>query len=275
MEANIYALSGQRVYGDALRYVANEGSWREVRGRRTLDSGFTTILLESPMEGMPLRNGRHLNPAIGAAEALQLIGGFSDAGLMTKISANFKQFLNGDEFHGAYGARIKHQMIDVAWKLHKEPATRQAVVTLWDPVLDNLEDMADYPCTVMLQFQVEEGKLCMNVVMRSNDAWLGLPYDMFQFTQLQLTLARCLGLAYGWYRHTALSLHLYEDDLPKIHEIEYDGSAAFQPLGIGFLDRTPFMNVMKRARRLACGMTVEGMTRSEVWYRDALASYLG
>ena len=52
--------------------------------------------------------------------------------------------------------------------------------------------------------------------MRSNDVWWGLPYDVFQFTQLQLTLARLLDVAPGEYTHMVGSLHAYERDADGI-----------------------------------------------------------
>jgi len=48
------------------------------------------------------------------------------------------------------------------------------------------------------------------VSMRSNDAVLGLPYDVFLFTFLQEMMAVELDLKLGAYHHFASSLHLYE-----------------------------------------------------------------
>jgi thymidylate synthase len=49
--------------------------------------------------------------------------------------------------------------------------------------------------------------------MRSNDAILGLPYDVFLFTMLQELLACELGITLGVYHHVAGSLHIYERNL--------------------------------------------------------------
>jgi thymidylate synthase len=51
--------------------------------------------------------------------------------------------------------------------------------------------------------------------MRSNDAWLGLPHDVFAFTMIQELVARSLGVELGEYRHSVGSLHLYERDEKK------------------------------------------------------------
>src|SRR5690606_21896038 len=111
--------------------------------------------------------GRNLNQAISAAEAVQLIGGFSAPGILLRISNRFRQFMNGDGFHGAYGSRIRMQIPSIVTKLQRDVNTRQAVATLWDPQLDNLSGMSDYPCTVALQFEIRDGRLCMNTIMRS------------------------------------------------------------------------------------------------------------
>ena len=236
------------------------------------------------MDALPTNTGRNLNPAIAAAEALQLIGAFSSPALMLRISPRFKAFMDENGFHGAYGSRIRHQGLHVVSKLRQDDGSRQAVITLWDPVLDNQLDRHDYPCTIALQYQIEDGKLCANTIMRSNDAWLGLPYDMFQFTQLQMTLARTLGLAYGWYRHTALSMHIYADDVPLVDDVVVahqlrgvtfptSEHVSFQPHGIG-LEEMPLSETMKRARRLSIGSPLTAPTLSESWYARVLTSFV-
>ena len=52
----------------------------------------------------------------------------------------------------------------------------------------------------------------MHTHMRSNDAYLGLPHDVFSFTMLQEIAARELGVGLGEYTHSVASLHLYHDE---------------------------------------------------------------
>lgn len=181
------------------------------------------------------------------------------------------------EFWGAYGARVEVQVYEVVRKLQVDPWTRQAVIVLWDRFLDNIPDKRDYPCTVALGFTLVEQfsgrrQLDMNVTMRSNDAWLGLPYDMFQFTQLQHTVARVLGVATGVYRHTAWSMHLYETNLEESHHVSIGGrSSHFDPVGIGDAQCT-YEEVARRARTIALfpDEIDWDLTPSERWYRDTL-----
>jgi thymidylate synthase len=47
--------------------------------------------------------------------------------------------------------------------------------------------------------------------MRSQDLWLGFPYDVFTATLIQELMAGWLGVELGEYHHTVDSLHLYAD----------------------------------------------------------------
>lgn len=258
-----------------VAHVLEHGRPRTVRGLATRDAGFLTLLLDSPYDALPLRTGRLLNRGLAAAEALQLIGGISTPQLLVRIAPQMAQYLDDGRFHGAYGERVKHQVAAACTRLQHDPGTRQAVVVLWDAWLDNLPAKRDYPCTVALQFEVDDRtRLCLNVFMRSNDAWLGLPYDLFQFAQLQLSVARALSRPLGWYRHTVLSMHLYERDLEGAGFVHAATEVPFQPTGIG-REGWPFPRVMRLAQDLLGGVEVIDETPSLDWYRKALRSYLG
>jgi hypothetical protein len=89
------------------------------------------------------------------------------------------------------------------------------VVGIWHP-----EDLwaaraksKDIPCTLDWQFLVRDNRLHMGVAMRSNDAWLGFPYDVFAFTCFQRVVAAHLGVDVGLYHHHVIgSMHLYARD---------------------------------------------------------------
>ena len=83
--------------------------------------------------------------------------------------------------------------------------------------LFDAEDIAaphkEIPCTCTLQFMVRDGRLELAACMRSNDAFKGLPHDVFSFTMIQEIVARTLGHQLGVYTHFVGSLHLYDSDL--------------------------------------------------------------
>lgn len=124
--------------------------------------------------------------------------------------------LSDDGVHNnsAYGYRIFSQFGFDQWYyvkklLIRDPNTRQAIIHIKDA---NNQPTKDVPCTVYLQFFIRKGKLNLSVHMRSNDIWMGVPYDMFSFCFLQMKMAMELGVEIGEYNHYAGSLHMYERD---------------------------------------------------------------
>ena len=108
-----------------------------------------------------------------------------------------------DQLWGAYGPRLLGlggQLGRVVKILKDKRDSRQAVVQLFDQQ-DIAEIHKDVPCTCTLQFMLRRGKLHLIVYMRSNDAVLGLPHDVFCFTMLQEIVARQLEADIGLYRH--------------------------------------------------------------------------
>jgi thymidylate synthase len=59
--------------------------------------------------------------------------------------------------------------------------------------------------------------------MRSNDAYKGLPHDIFAFTMIQELIARSLNTDVGSYIHMVGSLHLYESDAGKAQNFLDEG----------------------------------------------------
>lgn len=219
-------------YHGVLTALRSIGEEVESRGLVHYEIVGAKLRVEDPYRPWAENCGRGLNKAIGWVEGLQLISGEAFPRLMTEVSQNFSRYQDGEVFHGAYGPRVRDQIPAVIDRLVKDPGTRQAVITVWDPAYD-LQSRRDLPCTITMQFLIRQGGLEMVTFMRSNDAWLGLPYDVFQFTLLQKTIANCLKIPAGWYHHMVGSLHLYESNFDQsrkvyrpadlIHDTEYVG----------------------------------------------------
>ena len=108
--------------------------------------------------------------------------------------------------HGAYGPRMfamrgKIDQISILINLlSKHSSSRKAVLQIFNAE-DILKEYKDVPCTCTIQFLVRDGKLNAVGHMRSNDAFLGLPHDIFAFTFIQEIIARSLNLELGTYKH--------------------------------------------------------------------------
>src|SRR3569623_177116 len=125
---------------------------------------------------------------------------------------------DGVTVHGAYGPRLlrmrndTNQIDNVLALLRTKPTSRRAVIQLF-----NAEDLSasyrEIPCTCTLQFVIRDSKLHLLTSMRSNDAFVGLPHDVFTFTMFQEIVARSLGVELGTYRHVVGSIHLYDHNI--------------------------------------------------------------
>ena len=71
----------------------------------------------------------------------------------------------------------------------------------------------------MLQFLIRKDKLNLITTMRSNDAYLRMPYDLYTFTMLQEIMADKLGIDVGTYTHVVNSLHIYKKDINIVKNI--------------------------------------------------------
>jgi thymidylate synthase len=126
---------------------------------------------------------------------------------------------DGVTVDGGYGRRLfqqrgHNQIHNIIELLRERPTSRRAVIQIF-----NAEDIAteycEIPCTTTLQFFVREELLHLIVTMRSNDAYIGLPHDVFCFTMLQEIVARSINREIGSYRHFVGSMHLYDRD--RVH----------------------------------------------------------
>lgn len=129
---------------------------------------------------------------------------------------------DGVTVHGAYGPRLLrmrdsiNQIENVLALLKAKPTSRRAVIQLFGAE-DLTQDFKEIPCTCTLQFVIRDKHLHLLTNMRSNDAFVGLPHDVFAFTMIQEIFASILGVALGSYRHAVGSMHLYDDDLTDVH----------------------------------------------------------
>jgi thymidylate synthase len=160
---------------------------------------------------------RKLNYHFMVAEALWIMLGRDDTEMIGHYCNDISKFSDdGRTFFGAYGPPLLAQLPYVKAKLCDDPDSRQAVVTLWR---QNPPATKDVPCTIAIQFLVRDNKLHGIFTMRSSDAWLGIPYDVFNFSLIINALAGELGLATGSLMMQLGSSHLYERNKAAANEL--------------------------------------------------------
>ena len=85
--------------------------------------------------------------------------------------------------------------------------TRRAQAITWQPWNDL--GISDPTCLQRLWFRVQDGKLNMNIHIRSNCAYKAAFMNMYAFVELQAWIASQVGVDVGEYCHIADSFHIY------------------------------------------------------------------
>jgi thymidylate synthase len=170
--------------------------------------------------------------AIG--ELLWYLSGSSEVAFIEYYLSHYAESGENGLVWGGYGPRLLdfdgvNQLEFVISKLRGNPSSRKAVIQLYDHE-DAVGKHIDIPCTCVLQYFVREGHLCAVVYMRSNDAYYGLPHDIFAFTFLQELIARSVGVPLGSYVHVAGSFHVYETKLASVRRFLDEGWQSNAPM---------------------------------------------
>ncbi|MGL1861443.1 MAG: thymidylate synthase [Pseudodesulfovibrio sp.] len=179
--------------------------------------------IRAPQQRWVLSRNPAINPAFAIVESFWILGGRNDSSLINYWNPMLPKFAGkGSVYHGAYGHRIRKQLgfdqLERAYlALKNNPDSRQVVIQIWDSRSD-LPDMhgkpasEDIPCNICSMPKIREGRLEWLQIMRSNDLYLGTPYNIVQFTTMQEVLAGWLGVEIGAYHQISDSLHVYDSD---------------------------------------------------------------
>ena len=196
------------VVNDLLKRSARIGS-RDGACREQL--GYAATLVD-PSRCFLQDRAREASPHYAAAEFLWYMSGTDDISLIERFAPQYRRFAPDGRAYGAYGKRVGWQLDEAIRLLKDDVASRQCVLSMWSPsdLLAAARKQLDIPCTLSLQLLLRDDRLHVICTMRSNDVWLGLPYDVFCFCTLQRLLAWELGVELGYYHHRAGSVHLYD-----------------------------------------------------------------
>lgn len=204
-------------------FVYMNGGHSRPRGMPCVEMLWFDFNILNP-EAVPFTlEGRNLNPRYAALEIASLLGGMPVDAHQRENAKGMAAYQNYGIQRGNYGVRLRNQLRDFIVKLMDDNSTRQACMTIFDGNRDLLDESDDIPCTLAVQGFIRDDLFYMKTTMRSNDAYLGLPYDLMQFCALQSTLAQIMDVPCGFYRHSVGSMHLYAADLEKLSDIEPPG----------------------------------------------------
>jgi len=219
----------------ASAFCKGEGAEQASRSGETRELLHSAMSISDPSQRWVTSRFPPINPAFAIAEIIWIITGRNDSAFLKYFNRQLPKFAGHSEnFHGAYGYRLRHHLgidqIERAYQVLKhKPESRQVVLQIWDGRIDLPSDIGeeadpDVPCNVVSILKVRRGRLEWMQILRSNDLYRGLPYNLVQFTTLQEVLAGWLDVRVGEYNQISNSLHVYISDMEFINN-----SVSYEP----------------------------------------------
>lgn len=198
----------------ALQHIRSEGlRYLDVRKRTCIEVLNLAVQVEAPED--------HITAPI---EILQGIKEWSYPSL-TEIAEVMLSKNKNYSYGYSYGTRIfDHEGIDqvndyLIPLLKKDPMSRRAVLTLFDPHKDASPYASDVPGMVSIDLKIRKKCLHMTACIRSNDMFIGWPANIYQLFVLQEYIASRLECGQGPITTISMSAHIFKDHLPFIAQI--------------------------------------------------------
>jgi thymidylate synthase len=154
-------------------------------------------------------------------EAAWVLCGRRDLEPLAFAVKRYNEFSDDNQtLNGAYGFRLRSyfghdQLLEAIKFLKKDRSSRRIFMSL-GAVEDIGSTSRDVPCNISVMLLIRHGRLDITVINRSNDLYLGVPYNIFIFYVLQRFIAAELDCDIGVQRHYSNCLHVYERDLDKL-----------------------------------------------------------
>ena len=217
-------------YVTVLRHVAAGFEYVNApRGNHAHECLNVSFRLTNPRDRVAYLASRRANVVFNFAETMWYLWGRDDLDLIGYYARGLRRVsADGRTLTGtAYGPRLfghadaagRTQWDRVVELLHADPASKRAVLAIFDPAELASVNNPDVACTIALQFLLRDGRLHAVCYMRANDALRGLAGDVFAFTFLQELLACQFDVELGTYAHHVGSMHINTGDLGRVAAI--------------------------------------------------------
>lgn len=218
-------------YLNLLKDVLTNGEQRGDRtGTGTL-SVFGRQLRFDMRDGFPLVTTKKMFTKGLLAEMLWFISGHTNIIDLTEQDVNIwnawaddfgelgpiygEQWRNRRSFDGNGQLRIIDQLQNAIDDIKSSPESRRIIVDAWNP--EQLQYMALPPCHMFYQFYVHtDNVLDMQLYVRSNDLFLGAPFNIAQYAALLHMVAKITGKQPGTLVYTIGDAHIYLNHVEQV-----------------------------------------------------------
>ena len=111
---------------------------------------------------------------------------------------------------------IVDQLLGLIEGIKQDPNGRRHILSSWN--VGELDQMALPPCHCLAQFYVSNGELSCQMYQRSNDLFLGAPFNIASYSLLTHMIAQVCGLGVGEFIHTTGDAHIYTTHVDQVME---------------------------------------------------------
>lgn len=108
------------------------------------------------------------------------------------------------------------QLAELLKNIRQDPDSRRHVLSAWNPA--DLDKMALPPCHFASVFTVTNGVINCMLILRSNDMFLGHPFNMASYSILTHILAHMCGLQAGELVISMADCHIYTSHIKQIEK---------------------------------------------------------
>ena len=202
--------------------ILSEGEMRDNRtGIRAISLPHVCITIDLEEDGFPILASKFVGFKTAVKELLWIWQMQSnDVHKLQDMNVHiWDEWMQEDGTIGkAYGYQLaKYKQVDNLIKTIKEdPTSRRMITTLWN--IEDLPEMALQPCAFQTLWNINKGKLNCMLTIRSNDWFLGNPFNVAQYAALVHMIAQVTNYKPGRLTVCINDAHIYENHIPQIQE---------------------------------------------------------
>lgn len=211
-----------RQYLDVMRRILDEGVKKDDRtGVGTLSIFGTQSRYDLTTGKFPLLTTKKLHLKSIIYELLWFLRGDTNIGYLKEHGVRiWDEWADKDGNLGpVYGKQWRNwngevdQVRQVIEDIKNNPGSRRLIVSAWNP--SDIPSMALAPCHCMFQFNVRGEYLDLQLYQRSNDWFLGVPFNIASYSLLLMMVAQVTGYKPGEFIHTTGDTHLYLNQIEQ------------------------------------------------------------
>jgi thymidylate synthase len=116
--------------------------------------------------------------------------------------------------------KVRDQINDfVIPLLRKDPNSRRAIISLFNPITDADISSKDIPSLMIIYFKIVNDTINLTCVLRSNDFFVGWPGNSYQMMMLQRYVAEKIDVKAGKITTMSGSAHMFHENFDMINKI--------------------------------------------------------